>query len=844
MADRPTHEVSSGHSVGGRLLPTIKRTLGWVRHRLEHREDSEHVQARIRIIFALLIALYIFVMAKNEAMLDQGLAIAGVSLVLSTLLFAHILFRPAISPARRICGMLIDTFGLNGLMYIGGMSASVFYPILLWIILGHGFRFGKPYLFAAASTSLLLFAGVIIFNNEWRSLPELDFALMLALVVLPAYFSSLLTTLNKARDTAEAATKAKSQFIANMSHEFRTPLNAIIGMTDLLRAGELDHSQREMAVTMRASADNLLGLVNDILDIERIESHTLTIESVPFNLHVFCAQLQSILLPSAREKGIYLRLRIDPSLPIHLTGATKPLTQVLTNLISNAIKFTKAGGVLVNVRCCKDEFDRTMVRFDVSDTGIGISVDAQGHIFERFRQADDTTNQAFGGTGLGLAISRELVEMMGGFMGVSSSPGQGSTFWFELPFEMNEGTRSVASASGQVIVLAKDQRNNEICARLTRLGVQNLTARHAREIEPILQRATLRSAILLGNALPPEELELVLEAMESGANIINMVSLMPSKANMTMQTMADLADDCDDHELRVALNAALVTGDQADPGSIKTAMHANIPSLVLLAEDNRVNQKVISRILEYAGHTVALVSNGEEAVEAVEKNRYDIALIDLNMPGMGGIEAVKLMRFALDLPDLPILVAITADATSETRELALQTGFGEVLTKPIDGPKLIKAIDRIMTTLAKPEQRDANAILHPMQDQSGSPDIDRPVILDESKLDNLAKLDSGDGFLEDVIGEFVEDCDQLIRNLREAGANKDVRSFRDTAHALRSSAAHMGATSMFELCLSWREIDDHALMMRSLTEVEKLRVQFVSLRAMLRTYLDNYKRQA
>lgn len=824
----------------------LRGMFTWLKQRLDQRADSEHEQARIRIIFAILIGAYILALADTEIMRIQGLGIALFSLVGSIMLFVHIVARPAISPTRRIAGMLIDTLGLNGLMYIGGMSAAVFYPILLWIILGHGFRFGKPYLFAAASTSLVLFTGVIFSNEEWRALPELDFALVFALIVLPAYFSSLLTTLNKARETAEAANQAKSQFIANMSHEFRTPLNAIIGMTDLIRVSDLDHHQREMVVTVRSAADNLLVLVNDILDIARIESKSLTVELEQFDLHVFCARLRSILAPSARDRGIYLRLRVDPKIPINLIGGTKPLTQVLTNLLGNAIKFTHEGGVMFDISLARTETDQSVVRFDIHDTGIGISVEAQQHVFDRFRQAESSTNRSYGGTGLGLTISRELVTLLGGEIGVTSSPGQGSTFWVEVPFQRVAGERLAVSIKGELLVFGDQQRRDLVTARLRGLGLACSGASSMNDLAKLLQESRMRTAVIIADPIDGHTLERLFSIVEARPEPISVLSWLADEAHYPASTLADLSDQASDDELRVILHAALATPDTKSAMSIKQALVSKRPSSIILADDNRTNQNVVRRILEYAGHRVHVVSSGEEAVESIEEQSFDLALIDLNMPGMGGIDAIKLMRFALDIQEMPILIALTADATAETRKLALETGFWEVLTKPVDGPQLIKAIDGFVAAHdERVETAPTNvALLHPKTERAAAAPVLKPVILDQKKLDGLAELDNNDGFLESVIVDFLDDCQVLLGELSEAGANKDAKQFRDTAHALRSSAAHMGATSMFELCLSWREVSDHALMMRASQEVDKLRAEAVALEGLLKDYLDTQKRRA
>ena len=249
-------------------------------------------------------------------------------------ILGHILLRPDANPTRRVLGMLVDNIACNGVMLIGGPSAMVFFPLLLWTILGHGFRFGRGYLVAAAATAVVCFGAVMRFGPGWESVPYLDVGLLFSLILLPAYFWILLGKLTDAVSRAEEASRAKSQFLATMSHEFRTPLNAVIGMSDLLRTTSLDAEQRGMVGTIRGAAGSLLALVNDLLDIASIEARRLTVEPVPFSLARELAGLRAMLHPQVRDKGLYLRMRWHPDTPSDLIGAAEPLHRILLNLDS------------------------------------------------------------------------------------------------------------------------------------------------------------------------------------------------------------------------------------------------------------------------------------------------------------------------------------------------------------------------------------------------------------------------------------------------------------------------------------------------------------------------------
>jgi two-component system sensor histidine kinase RpfC len=633
-----------------------------------------------------------------------------------------------------------------------------------------------------------------------------------------------------------------------MSHEFRTPLHAIIGMGDLLEGTRLDHEQRDMAVTIRSAARSLLALVNDLLDVARIESRRVRSEEEPLDLFRRLAAVRALLAHAAAERGLYLRLEVDPRTPWQLVADVRMLHQILVNLTANAIRFTSEGGVTIAVRPLAIDEEVTQLRLEVRDTGVGIAPEAQARIFERFVQADDDTQHRYGGTGLGLAIVRELVGMMRGRVGVISEPGRGACFWVELPLRRTTGPAE-AIGHGRAVVLG--HATGTLMPRIAPLGIEAVPVDDVRAAVRLLAPPQGRAVVVVAGDLAPREAAILADllAMRPGAETIDVITVGLARPLEPLAALADLPADVDDAGLETTLRAALAE----QPGELgrQASVAASRPARVLVAEDNRTNRKVISRILERAGHAVEMVTDGAAVLEVLEERRFDIVLMDLNMPGTGGIEAMKLLRFAHAAEDLPPVVVLSADATEETRRRCAGAGFSGYLTKPVDSALLLATIDELvgeaatfdepmppvtaMPATAPPVAAASpdNVVPHPAL-EGGRPAVDR------SKLMALAALDTGDGFLASVIDDFLGDAATLVQELETAAQAGRIREFRDRAHALRSSAAHLGGTALFELCLSWRDLGDEALSLRSRAELARLRREFDRLRAALL----EFKRQA
>jgi len=417
----------------------MSRLLGTVKQRFAGRSDSEHEQALVRLLIAVLIFCYLAALAtfsgQRDSILFWTLGVMVAESMVGLGLVVGIALKPAASPVRRVIGMVADFSTLGILMTINGPGLAPLYIVYLWVAIGNGLRFGTRYLKVAVGMATLSFLIVILGTEYWHQNQRLAWGLLIGLIAIPSYLSSLLNALTRATDDARRANAAKSVFLANMSHELRTPLNGVIGMSELLATTKLSNEQRECSEVIQTSAKALLALVEDILDISAIEVGKLKRSESEFQPSYLMHGIQVMLQPTALAKGIAFEIATSDNVPDVLRGDGDRLRQILVNLISNAIKFTERGTVSVSVsRVDHPDASIASLRISVRDTGIGIPADAQIRIFQAFEQADGGHGRRHGGTGLGTTIAKSLTELLGGRIGFDSIHGAGTHFWVEIPF--------------------------------------------------------------------------------------------------------------------------------------------------------------------------------------------------------------------------------------------------------------------------------------------------------------------------------------------------------------------------------------------------------------------------
>jgi two-component system sensor histidine kinase RpfC len=805
----------------------------WWQAQKDRSNYGEFMQAVLRVIFGqvLLFGYFTWVDFGPYAAWAHPVYLGFVAYTLALFLW---IYKTKRSPVFvRYLTLVVDMGCAMVLLGFSGDRSAILLFVFTWMALGHGFRFGLKELYVAWGAGVATFVGVFAMSAAvggfWYQYP-LVWAGAFVWVVAPTFYIAYLikqvqtrvaeearvqveraqavaererverarAEAERARAEAEAASEAKSEFLATMSHEMRTPLNGVVGAAELLAAKALPQKERQLVEWLLTSSRQLRSLIDNLLDLRKIEAGKMVIERAPFDLHALMARVAALFEPEAKRAHLNFTKSVSVDAPYLLVGDDVRIQQALINLAANALKFTKQGFVRVSVGALKRGDQDVSLRFEVRDTGIGIPPEHAGRIFERFTQAHPAVHREYGGSGLGTTICKHLVELMGGTIGFESRPEDGTTFWFTVPLsrqpaEAYEDGAGVSIRDARLFLVSGRPAGNEWLERTA--AEKELRYASFTTVEEALTVAREDSnrelCVLFVDGEDPDlawretpgascstglPLPCVLVhpgADEAEAFDAGYVSLLRSRdPRLVARAIRSVVAGT------VPLHPLEVSSEREIPA--RTGLH------ILVAEDNQISQQIIAMMLRAGGHHVTVVSDGEGALENMRNAAFDAVILDMHMPGRTGLEVTQEIRVieAMSPGRRTPIIMLTAAASTDLREDSIGAGVDLFLSKPVDPRALLRGVNQVFSGAI----RAAPAPAYPA----------RKDYINRVLLRDMAELTGDSGLIRTLTHRFAKDAAQLVDGMTSAVARRDGRQFRELAHALKGAAMMAGAVRLQE----------------------------------------------
>jgi two-component system, sensor histidine kinase RpfC len=807
--------------------------------------STELEQSLVRILIAT--GLIIYLVYKNQVTDESQLNlsnhfqwIATVFMLAAITISLCIIKWPENSIFRHVVAIFLDMGALTYILIEAEEHASPFYAIYLWLIIGYGFRFGKKYLFIALCLALIGFGFVIYSIPFWKNNIYLSLGLWLGMLMNSLYLNTLLGRLYKALDQAEIANRAKRHFISSISHELRTPLNAIIGMVDLMESSPLNKEQKEMLDCMSTTSQVMLSQIEDVLDFAKIEAGKMTIEKSEFDLYQLVFSIIDIFRYQINPNKVSLNPVIACDVPQFLIGDERHIRQIMVNLIGNAVKFTERGQITIRIKKIEQGKNLTLLRFFIIDTGIGIAYHAQPSIFDSFKQADESTARRYGGTGLGTAICQQLVKLMHGKIGFSSEPGLGSEFWFDLPFETpsdrsKENSQLIQAEKIHIFFMSNQEKNIE--------NIKHYFSKYQAEIIAT-SFSGLSAAAIVKKIKDYGEINLLMidfpmsiagycdnDDKELVKNIMHSLSIAEKTASITSALIipdglsSKLAD-----ELIIALGLTAVLSapineivienyvqlhlaanainenksivqelhdnkNEASHDRLIQTQHEIAKAHILIAEDNPVNRKVLQKILDRAGYHYSIAKDGDEALDLIDKTKFDAIVLDMNMPGMSGLEIARIYNIISGKDERAPMIMFSANVTPDAKESSLKAGVDEFLPKPIKIDTFLNVLNKLLSKKRSEKNSALNLKFNDEKIIQKSYDV-----LELTTLMGLEEVSADPLFLDELIQEFITENKKTVLKFEEVMQAEHSEEIKDVLHYLKGAAVSVGAMELLQYC--------------------------------------------